>query len=64
MAYRGFKDLPRKMTSDKLIRDKLFDFAKNPKYYEYQHEFALIFHRCMIRDLYAKPVFFRLTSSS
>ena len=34
MAYRGFEDLPRKITSDKLIRDKLFDFAKNPKYYE------------------------------
>ena len=54
MTYRGFKDLPRRITSDKLFCDKSFDFAKNPKYYEYQHKLALIFHRCMIRDLMRK----------
>ena len=32
MAYGGFKDLIRRKASDKLLRDKAFNFAKNPKY--------------------------------
>ena len=30
MAYGGFKDLPRRITSDKVLRDKAFNVAKNP----------------------------------
>ena len=29
MVYRGFKDLPRR--TDKILHDKLFDIANNPK---------------------------------
>ena len=36
MAYRDFKDLPRYTTSDKVLQDKAFNFAKNPKYDIYQ----------------------------
>ena len=32
MAYGNFKDLTRRTTSDKILRDKAFDIAKNPKY--------------------------------
>ena len=32
MAYRVFKDLPRGAASDKVLRDKTFNVAKNPKY--------------------------------
>ena len=32
MAYRDFKDLTRRTTSDKILRDKAFSIAKNPKY--------------------------------
>ena len=35
-AYGGFKDLTRRTTSDKTLRDKAFDIAKNPKYDGYQ----------------------------
>ena len=35
MAYRGFKDLNR-TAADKLLRDKTFNIAKNPKYDGYQ----------------------------
>ena len=28
MIYRDFKDLPRRIASDKLLRDKAFDLAK------------------------------------
>ena len=36
MSYGDFKDLPRRTASDKVLRDKTFDIAKNPKYYRYQ----------------------------
>ena len=36
MAYGGFKDLARRTASDKVLRDKAFNIAKNPKYDGYQ----------------------------
>ena len=36
MAYGDFKDLTRRIASDKILRDKAFNIAKNPKYYGYQ----------------------------
>ena len=35
MAYGDFKDLTRKTASDKILHDKTFNIAKNPKYDEY-----------------------------
>ena len=32
MAYRDFIDLARRTASDKVLRDKAFNVAKNPKY--------------------------------
>ena len=39
MAYRDFKDLPRRMADDKILRDKVFNIAKNPKYDRRQRDF-------------------------
>ena len=39
MAYGDFKDLKR-TASDKILRDKAFNIAKNPKYDGYQRELA------------------------
>ena len=36
MAYGGFKDLAKRTASDKVLRDKAFNIAKNPKYDGYQ----------------------------
>ena len=36
MAYGDFKDLVRRTASDKVLRDKAFNIAKNPKYDGYQ----------------------------
>ena len=36
MTYVGFKDLTRRTASDKILRDKAFNVAKNPKYDGYQ----------------------------
>ena len=40
MAYRDFKDLTRRTASDKILRDKAFNIAKNPKYHGDQRELA------------------------
>ena len=42
MAYREFKNLLRRTASDKVLRDKAFSIAKNPKCDEYQRELVLI----------------------
>ena len=36
MVYGGFKDLARRKASDKTLRDKAFNIAKNAKYDWYQ----------------------------
>ena len=36
MTYGDFKDLSRKTTFDKVLHDKAFNIAKNPKYDGYQ----------------------------
>ena len=36
MAYGDFKDLNRRTSANKALRDKAFDIAKNPKYDGYQ----------------------------
>ena len=36
MAYGHFKDLPRRTASDKVLCDKVFNIAKNPKYDGYE----------------------------
>ena len=40
MAYEHFKDLPRRIASEKILHDKAFNFAKNPKYDGYQYRLA------------------------
>ena len=32
MTYGDFKDLPRRTTCDRVLRDKAYDIAKNSKY--------------------------------
>ena len=36
MPYRDFKDIARRKVSDKFLRDKAVNIAKNPKYDGYQ----------------------------
>ena len=40
MAYGNFKDLPRRTTSEKILRDKAFSITKNSKYNGYQRGLA------------------------
>ena len=45
MAYRNFKDLARRTASDKLLRDKAFDIAKDPKYDGYHRSLAAMVYK-------------------
>ena len=40
MAYEGFKELNGRTISDKVLRDKAFNIAKNPKYDGCERELA------------------------
>ena len=45
MAYVDFKDLNRRTTADKVLRNKEFNIAKTLKYDEYQHRLALMVYK-------------------
>ena len=42
MAYGDFKDIKRRTASDKILRDKAFNIAKNPKYDGHQRGIAFM----------------------
>ena len=45
-GYGDFKDLARRTASDKVLRDKAFNIAKNPKYDGYQRGLASMVYKC------------------
>ena len=45
MAYGDFKDLSRRMASEKILRDKAFHIAENPKYDGYNRGFASVVYK-------------------
>ena len=51
MAYGNFKDLTRKTASDKVLRDKAHNVAKNLKYQEYQRGIAAMVYRFFDRKI-------------
>ena len=49
MTYGDFKDLAKRTGSDKVLKDKAFNIAKNPKNDGYQKELA-----CMVYKFFDK----------
>ena len=45
MGYGDFKDLERRTSSDKVLREKAFNIAKNPKCDGYQTGFASVVYK-------------------
>ena len=57
MVYRNFKDLPKRTASGKVLRDKAFEVAGNPKYDGYSYDLASIVYKFFDKkaeDLYWK----------
>ena len=50
IAYGNFKNIARRTASDKVLRDKAFNIAKNPKYDGYQRGFVFIFTNFLIKS--------------
>ena len=50
MAYEYFKDLKRRTFSEKVLRDKAFNIAKNPKYDGYQTGLASVVYKFLIKS--------------
>ena len=53
MAYVDFKDLQRRVASDKILRDKAFSIATNPKYDRYQVGIASMIYKSLDKKTYA-----------
>ena len=51
MAYGDFKDLAKRTTLDKALRDKAFDIASNPKYNGYKKGLASMVYKFFIKSL-------------
>ena len=49
MAYGDFKDLARRTASDKVLRDKAFNIAKNSKYDGYQTGLASMVYKFFVK---------------
>ena len=49
MAYGDFKDLTRTTASDKILGDKAFNIAKNPKYDGYRRGLASMVYKCLVK---------------
>ena len=45
MAYGDFKEFARRTTSNKVLRDKGFNIAKNPKYDGFQKRLASMVYK-------------------
>ena len=46
MAYGKTKDLVKRAQSDKVLKDKAFKIASNPKYNGYQRRLASMVYKC------------------
>ena len=49
MAYGDFKDLAKRTAADKVLRDKAFNIAKDPKYDRYQRGLAAMVYKFLDR---------------
>ena len=54
--YGDLKDLPRRTASVKLLRDKVFNIAKNPKYDGYQRGLASMINKSFDKESFAGAV--------
>ena len=45
MTYGKFKDQAKRTQSDKILKDKVFEIASNPKYDGYQRGLASMFYK-------------------
>ena len=52
MAYEDFKNLTRRTASDKILRDKALNIAKNPKHDIYQRDLASVVYKLVDKKVH------------
>ena len=62
MAYKDFKDTSRRKASDKILRDKAFNIAKNRNYDGYQRGLASTVYSFVDKKFYGSGVKSEITS--
>ena len=50
MAYGDFKDLKRRTQSEKVLKEKAFEIASNPKYDRYQRRLASMVYKFLDKE--------------
>ena len=55
MTYGKYKDLEKRTQSDKVLKDKVFEIANNPKYDEYQRGLASMVYKFFKMSQYFPP---------
>ena len=56
MTYENIKDLARRAVSAKVLRDKAFNIAKNPKYYRYEGGIASMVYKFFDKEISAGAI--------
>ena len=56
MGYGDFKDLTRRTASDKILRDKAFNIAKNPKYNRYQRGLVSMVYKVFDKKMFGSSI--------
>ena len=51
MTYGNYKDLTKRTQSDKVLRDKAFEIASNPKYDGYERGLASMVYKFFVKNL-------------
>ena len=62
MAYKDFKDISRRKASDKILRDKAFNIAKNWNYDGYQRGLTSMVYGFVDKKFYASGAKSEITS--
>ena len=64
MAYGDFKDLAKRTSADKVLRDKAFNIAKDPKYDGYQRGLASMVYKFFDKKTKGSGLSHNIKSSS
>ena len=56
MAHGGFKGLNKRTFTDRVLRDKAFNIAKDPKYDGYQRSIASIIYKLFDEKISGKGI--------
>ena len=56
LAYADFKDLTRRMVSDRILHDEAFNIAINPKYVGYQRGLSSMVCKCFDKKTFGSDI--------